>query len=45
MRNLDENAIPQDVIGMTVDDYDVFLVERRKLMANWWKSIIRGCRD
>ena len=29
MRNLDENAIPQDVVGMTVDDYDAFLVERR----------------
>lgn len=42
MRNLDENAIPQDVIGMTVDDYDVFLVERRKLMAKLVEKYYKG---
>ncbi len=31
--NLAENALPQDIVTMTVDDYDRFLVERRKLMA------------
>lgn len=33
MKNLSENAIPQEVVHMTIDDYDAFLVERRKLMA------------
>ena len=42
MRNLDENAIPQDVIGMTVDDYDAFLVERRKLMAKLVEKYYKG---
>lgn len=42
MRNLDENAIPQDVIGMTVDDYDAFLVERRKLMAKLVERYYKG---
>lgn len=28
--NLRENAIPEDVVKMTVNDYDEFLVERRK---------------
>lgn len=41
--NLSENAIPQTVIKMTVDDYDNFLVERRKLMAQmietYYKSL------
>lgn len=42
MRNLDENAIPQDVIGMTVNDYDAFLVERRKLMAKLVERYYKG---
>ncbi len=42
MKNLDENAIPQDVIGMTVDDYDAFLVERRKLMAKLVEKYYKG---
>lgn len=42
MRNLDENAIPQDVIGMTVDDYDAFLVERRELMAKLVEKYYKG---
>lgn len=31
--NLNENAIPEGVIGMTYEDYDKFLSERRVLMA------------
>lgn len=31
--NLAQNALPEDIITMTVDDYDRFLIERRKLMA------------
>lgn len=42
MKNLDENAIPQDIIGMTVDDYDAFLVERRKLMAKLVEKYYKG---
>lgn len=42
MKNLDENAIPQDAIGMTVDDYDAFLVERRKLMAKLVEKYYKG---
>lgn len=42
MRNLDENAIPQDVIGMSVNDYDAFLVERRKLMAKLVEKYYKG---
>lgn len=41
--NLSENAIPYEVINMYVDDYDDFLVERRKLMASlierYYKSL------
>lgn len=32
-KNLSENAIPEGVVTMTVDNYDAFLIERRKLMA------------
>ena len=32
-KNLEENAIPEMVVNMTVDDYDKFLNERRRLMA------------
>ena len=31
--NLEENCIPQNIMDMTVENYDEFLVERRKLMA------------
>ena len=31
--NLTENCIPPNIFGMTVKDYDDFLIERRKLMA------------
>lgn len=33
MDNLGENAIPEGVVSMTVADYEEFLTERRKLMA------------
>ena len=33
LQNLKENCIPADICDMTVEDYDRFLVERRKLMA------------
>ena len=33
MKNLEENAIPEDVVEMTVESYDTFLEKRRKLMA------------
>ena len=43
LANLSENAIPETVVHMTVDDYDGFLVERRKRMAamieNYYKSL------
>ena len=41
--NLIENAIPEGVVNMTVDDYDEFLVNRRKMMAaiieKYYKSL------
>ena len=43
MNNLRENAIPESVVNMTVDNFDDFLVERRKLMAKmietYYKSL------
>ncbi len=32
-QNIADNALPPEIVGMTVDDYDGFLVERRHLMA------------
>lgn len=32
-KNLEQNAIPRDFLGMDIDDYESFLIERRKLMA------------
>ncbi len=32
-RNIAENALPPEIVNMTVDDYDDFLVKRRQLMA------------
>lgn len=34
MQNLKDNCIPEDFINMEISDYDRFLEERRKLMAN-----------
>lgn len=31
--NLEENCIPQNIVDMTVEDYDIFLRERRRMMA------------
>ena len=43
MKNLEENAIPYDVVEMTIEDYDRFLEERRFLMAKlverYYKSL------
>lgn len=33
MTNLEENCIPQNIMNMTVENYDEFLTERRKRMA------------
>lgn len=33
MKNLSENAIPESIVSMTVENYDDFLADRRKLMA------------
>ena len=42
-KNLAENAIPGEVVNMTVEDYESFLAERRKLMAKmietYYKSL------
>lgn len=41
--NLEENAIPYDIVNMSVEDYDAFLGERRILMAKiierYYKSL------
>jgi hypothetical protein len=42
MKNLSENAIPESVVSMTVKDYDGFLVERRKLMAQLMGRYYKG---
>ena len=42
MKNLEENAIPKNVVSMTVDDYEGFLVERRKLMAQLMERYYKG---
>jgi hypothetical protein len=34
LENLIMNAVPSDVMQMTIDDYNDFLIARRKLMAN-----------
>ncbi len=31
--NLEENCIPQNIVNMTVENYDEFLSERRRMMA------------
>jgi hypothetical protein len=37
-KNLDENCIPQSIFTMTIDNYEEFLVARRKLMAEKIKN-------
>lgn len=34
IKNLEQNCIPETIFDMTYKDYDTFLIERRKLMAN-----------
>ena len=37
-RNMEENCIPRSFVDMTIDNYDEFLKERRKLMAKKLKE-------
>ena len=37
-RNMEENCIPRTFVDMTIDNYDEFLKERRKLMAQKLKQ-------
>ena len=37
-KNLEENCIPESVFSMTIENYQEFLVERRKLMAKKIKA-------
>lgn len=39
--NLEENALPAEVVNMTVENYDAFLAERRKLMARMIETYYR----
>lgn len=41
-KNLEENAIPESIVNMTVDDYDRFLDERRKMMAQLVERYYKG---
>lgn len=41
-KNLAENAIPKEVIGMTYKDYSNFLTERRKLIAKLVEKYYKG---
>ena len=40
--NLKENAIPENVVNMTVENYDDFLVARRKMMARMIENYYKG---
>lgn len=40
--NFRENAIPEDLAGMTATDYPTFLEQRRKLMAAYVKDYYNG---
>lgn len=40
--NLEANCIPESVMEMEVDDYQDFLVERRKLMAQKIERYYKG---
>lgn len=42
LANLAENCIPAEVIDMTVDDYDAFLLDRRKMMARLIEKYYKG---
>lgn len=40
--NLSENAIPVEIFDMTLDDYDTFLIERRRLMSQKIKAYYKS---
>ena len=40
--NLEENCIPNNIYEMTVENYDEFLQERRKLMAKLIQEYYEG---
>lgn len=42
MQNMAENAIPEDIINMTVEQYDEFLSGHRKLMAETIKKFYKN---
>lgn len=37
-KNMEENCIPRSFVDMTIDNYEDFLKERRKLMAQKLKK-------
>lgn len=41
-KNLDENAIPKSIVDCDIDNYEYFLAERRKLMAELIKKYYEG---
>lgn len=42
MENLEKHAIPLDIFDMTIDNYEEFLLKRRKLMATKIESYYKG---
>ncbi len=42
LANLRMHALPDDVVGMTVDDYDVFLQRRRELISGKMRAFYEG---
>ncbi len=40
--NLEENAIPEEIVHMTVNDYETFLIMRRKKMAELIEKYYKG---
>lgn len=42
MENLKENAIPDDIFGMDISDYETFLEKRRKLMAKKIEALYKS---
>lgn len=42
IKNLEENCIPHNISEMTINDYDSFLLERRKMMAKLIEKYYKG---
>ena len=40
--NLKQNCVPKEIMEMTIDDYQDFLKQRRKLMANKMRNYYYG---